>query len=71
MERSVENISRTGRQHRDLSATLRSGRDDKGEGGAFIGSGCQIKSAHHPWKRYAPVEMTKERVALSWEAAAG
>jgi hypothetical protein len=35
-----KNISRKGRQHRDLSTTLRFGRDDKGEGGASIESGC-------------------------------
>jgi len=29
----VENISKDERQHRGLSAPLRSGRDDKGEGG--------------------------------------
>jgi hypothetical protein len=32
--RSVENISKKRHQHRDLSAPLRSGRDDKGEGSA-------------------------------------
>jgi hypothetical protein len=30
-----KNISKDERQHRGLSAPLRSGRDDKGEGGAF------------------------------------
>jgi hypothetical protein len=29
----IENISKTEHPHRDLSTALRSGRDDKGEGG--------------------------------------
>jgi hypothetical protein len=39
-----KNISRKGRQHRDLSTTLRFGRDDRGEGGAFMESGLGQKA---------------------------
>jgi len=33
---SVENISKKEHPHRDLSTALRSGRDDKGKGGASM-----------------------------------
>jgi hypothetical protein len=39
-----KNISTKGRQHRDLSAALRFGRDDKGEGGASMESGLGQKA---------------------------
>src|SRR6202789_2663445 len=40
-----KNISRKEHPHRDLSTTLRSGRDDKGEGGASGESSCWIRAA--------------------------
>jgi hypothetical protein len=39
-----KNISRKGRQHRDLSTALRFGRDDKGEGDASMGEWLQTLS---------------------------
>jgi hypothetical protein len=67
-------ISKTGHQHRDLSTTLRFGRDDKGEGGAPIESSYRtglfitlrsVEKHFHERSaeqisplRYAPVEMT-------------
>jgi hypothetical protein len=36
----LKNISKKEHPHRDLSTSLRSGRDDKGEGGASMESGC-------------------------------
>jgi hypothetical protein len=40
-----KNISRKEHPHRDLSTTLRSGRDDKGEGGASGEGSCWIRAA--------------------------
>jgi hypothetical protein len=42
-ESPVENISREGHPHRDLSTALRSGRDDKGEGGASMDGSCECR----------------------------
>jgi hypothetical protein len=46
---------------------VRSGRDDKGEGGASIDVGCRLRTADPS----ASLGMTKGRTALPWKVVAG
>jgi hypothetical protein len=68
-----KNISKDERQHRGLSAPLRSGRDDKGEGGVSSCDRLLVKRTADPStaRRYrsASLGMTKGR-ALPWKAVA-
>src|ERR1700677_4390704 len=74
-----KNIPKREHPHRDLSTALRSGRDDKGKGGASGKSSCWTETPHERESihteisplRYAPVEMTKGKVALPGRAVAG
>jgi hypothetical protein len=60
-----ENLSKKEHPHRDLSTALRSGRDDKGEGGY----GPEPRSGEQKLQisplRFAPVEMTKGRAVVA------
>jgi hypothetical protein len=42
-----KNISKTEHQHRDLSTSLRFGRDDKGEGDASKEGDCRTETDFH------------------------
>ena len=50
------------RRTADPSASLRSGRDDKGEGDGSIKSGCETEAFfHHPWVGRRPVATPVEK----------
>jgi hypothetical protein len=49
----------------DPSTSLRSGRDDKGEGGASIRIRCWLRELQIPPLRFAPVGMTKYMYELT------
>jgi hypothetical protein len=59
------------RETADLSTTLRSGRDDKGEAGDGPERRLGEQKPQISPLRFAPVEMTKGGMVLSWTVVAG